>query len=190
MKPCQSPLYSQATSTNLMTLPSELHIQISTYLSYPDALALKHSSRHFYSIVFTGVRLKVEWLIERFEHKLECPMEKCSFSTDESFCNGRVCGIMERRRWHLECRPVRGGCLLFNGQTCRADFLPGWFKVRAQGKRRAVKVMESWGYEGRFPLLALSSSRVMRHWLIPCCIVFVIGILAVLLGLLWNFAQR
>ncbi|KAJ5954138.1 hypothetical protein N7501_008417 [Penicillium viridicatum] len=115
---------SQSTSANLMTLPSELHIQISTYLSYPDALALKHSSRYFYSIVFTGVRLKVDWLIDRFEHKLECPMEKCSFSTDESFCNGRVCGIMERRRWHLECQRVKGGCLIVNGQTCRTDLMP------------------------------------------------------------------
>ncbi|OQD90310.1 hypothetical protein PENSOL_c058G05184 [Penicillium solitum] len=124
MESLQFPSRSQSTSANLMTLPSELHIQISTYLSYPDALALKHSSRHFYSIVFTGVRLKVDWLIDRFEHKLECPMEKCSFSTDESFCNGRVCGIMERRRWHLECRRVKGGCLLVNGQTCRTDLMP------------------------------------------------------------------
>ncbi|KGO38967.1 hypothetical protein PEX1_007400 [Penicillium expansum] len=152
MEISNSPSGSQSTSTNLMTLPSELHIQISTYLSYPDALALKHSSRHFYSMVFTGVRLKVDWLIERFEHKLECPMEKCSFSTDESFCNGQVCGIMERRRWHLECRRVRGGCLLVNGQTCRTDFVPGWFKMRTQGKRTVVKVMESWGHEGLFPL--------------------------------------
>ncbi|KGO76615.1 hypothetical protein PITC_091380 [Penicillium italicum] len=141
---------SQSTSTNLMTLPSELHIQISTYLSYPDALALKHSSRHFYSMVFTGVRLKVDWLLERFEHKLECPMEKCLFSTDESFCNGQVCGIMERRRWHIECRRVKGGCLLVKGQTCRTDIVPGWFKVKAQGKRKVVRVMESWGHEGLF----------------------------------------
>lgn len=152
MEPSQSPSGPQSTSANLMTLPSELHIQISTYLSYPDALALKHSSRHFYSIVFTGVRLKVDWLIERFEHKLECPMEKCSFSTDESFCNGRVRGIMERRRWHLECRRVRNGCLLVNGQTCRSDLVPAWFKMRARGKRRVVKVVESWGLEGLFPL--------------------------------------
>ncbi|CAI7671217.1 unnamed protein product [Penicillium palitans] len=161
------PSRSESTSANLMTLPSELHIQISTYLSYPDALALKHSSRHFYSIVFTGVRLKVDWLIDRFEHKLECPMEKCSFSTDESFCNGRVCGIMERRRWHLECRRVKGGCLLVSGQTCRTDLMPGWFRMRAQGKRRAVKVMESWGHEA-----------------------LMIGIMAVLLNLLWHFSQR
>jgi hypothetical protein len=152
MEPSQHPSNSQFTSSNLTTLPSELHLQISTYLSYPDALALKHSSRHFYSIVNTGVRLKVDWLLERLERKLECPMEKCSFSTDESFCNGRVRGIMERRRWHLECRPVRNGCLLVNGQTCRSDLVPAWFKVKALGKRRAVKVMESWGHEGPLSL--------------------------------------
>ncbi|CDM34799.1 unnamed protein product [Penicillium roqueforti FM164] len=158
---------SQPTSANLMTLPSELHIQISTYLSYPDALALKHSNRHFYSSVFTGVRLKVAWLVERFKCGLECPMEKCSFSTDESFCNGRVRGIMERRRWHLECRQVGNGCLLVNGQTCPPHSVPAWFKVRAQAKRRVVKAVESWGHEA-----------------------FVIGIMAVLLNLLWHFAQR
>lgn len=68
---------------SLMALPTELHLQISSYLSYPDALALKHTCRHFYYLVYTGVHLKVDWLVERFERKLECPMEKCSFRTDE-----------------------------------------------------------------------------------------------------------
>ncbi|KAJ5624842.1 hypothetical protein N7510_001151 [Penicillium lagena] len=92
---------------SLTTLPSELHIQITTYLSYPDALALKHTSRHFYRLVYTGVHLKVNWLVERFERKLECPMEQCSFRTDESFCNWRIRRIMDRRRRHLECRATR-----------------------------------------------------------------------------------
>ncbi|KAJ5515032.1 hypothetical protein N7463_004584 [Penicillium fimorum] len=166
MEPSQSPPISQSIAS-LMTLPSELHIQISTYLSYPDALALKHSSRHFYSIVYTGVRLKVDWFVERFEHKLECPMEKCSFSTDESFCNGRVRGIMERRRWHLECRRARNGCLIVDGHTCQTNLMSGWFGVRVPGNRRAVKVLKSWGHEA-----------------------FLIGIMSVLLNLLWHFAQR
>lgn len=131
---------------NLMTLPSELHIQISTCLSYPDALALKHCSRHFYSIVYTGVHLKVDWLLERFERKLECPMEKCSFRTDESFCNERVRRIMERRRWHLECRRARGGCVVVDGGTCQTDLMPAWFKM--QVKRRAVRMVGAWGQEG------------------------------------------
>ena len=133
---------------NLMNLPSELHLQISTYLSYPDALALKHSNRHFYSMVYTGVHLKVDWLVERFERKLECPMEKCSFRTDESFCNGRVRGIMERRRWHLECKPVQGGCIVVHGRTCRTDMIPTWFRIKAQGKRRVARRVRSWGQEG------------------------------------------
>lgn len=133
---------------NLMNLPSELHLQISTYLSYPDALALKHSNRHFYSMVYTGVHLKVDWLVERFERKLECPMEKCSFRTDESFCNGRVRGIMERRRWHFECKPVQGGCIVVQGRTCRTDMIPTWFRIKVQGKRRVARRVRSWGQEG------------------------------------------
>ena len=54
-----------------MSLPTELHIQISSYLSYPDALALKHTNRHFYSLVYTGVHSKIDWLLWRFERKLE-----------------------------------------------------------------------------------------------------------------------
>ncbi|KAJ5819531.1 hypothetical protein N7474_005122 [Penicillium riverlandense] len=95
------------SNQSLTALPSELHIQIATSLSYPDALALKHTSRHFYSLVYTGVHLKVNWLVERFERKLECPMEQCSFRTDESFCNWRIRRIMDRRRRHLECRATR-----------------------------------------------------------------------------------
>lgn len=148
---------------NLMTLPSELHIQISTYLSYPDALALKHSSRHFYSIVYTGVHLKVDWLLERFERKLECPMEKCSFRTDESFCNGRVRRIMERRRWHLECRRARGGCVVVDGETCQTDLMPAWFKM--QVKRRAVRMVGAWGQEGLFVFFFMWF-LVVSGWLI------------------------
>ncbi|KAJ5294937.1 hypothetical protein N7508_009758 [Penicillium antarcticum] len=148
--------------SKLMTLPSELHIQISTYLSYPDALALKHSSRHFYSIVYTGVHLKVDWLLERFERKLECPMEKCSFRTDESFCNERVRRIMERRRWHLECRRSRGGCVVVDGGTCRTDLMPTWFRM--QGKRKVVRVLGVWGKEA-----------------------ILVGAMALLLNLLWQF---
>ncbi|KAJ5096832.1 hypothetical protein N7456_007553 [Penicillium angulare] len=121
--------------TLLLDLPSEIHMQIASLLSYPDALALKHTSRHFYSMVYTGVHLKVDWLVERFERKLECPMEKCSFRTDEAFCNGRVRRIMERRRWHLECRSVPGGCWVVEGQTCQKDLVSSWMRMyRTQDK--------------------------------------------------------
>lgn len=135
---------------NLMDLPSELHILISSYLPYPDALALRHTCRHFHSFVYTGVHLKVDWLVERFERKLECPMEKCSFRTDESFCNRRIRRIMERRRWHLECRRVAGGCWVIEGRTCQTDLMPSWLK--RQGPRKVAKTLYTWGREGGFLL--------------------------------------
>ncbi|CAI7641537.1 unnamed protein product [Penicillium bialowiezense] len=118
-------------------------------------------------MVYTGVHLKVDWLVERFESKLECPMEKCSFRTDESFCNDRVRGIMERRRWHLECKAAQGGCIVVHGRTCRTDVVPTWFRIKAQGKRKAVRRVRSWGQEALF-----------------------VGMIAVLLNLLWLAAQR
>jgi hypothetical protein len=127
---------------SLMNLPSELHIYISSYLPYPDALALKHTCRHFYSLVYTGVHLKVDWLVERFERKLECPMEKCSFRTDESFCNQRIRRIMERRRRHLECRRKTGGCLIIEGRTCQMDLVPTWLKRKGR-----VQLVKSLGTE-------------------------------------------
>lgn len=128
----------------LMDLPPELHLQISSFLSYPDALALKHTSRYFYAFVYTGVHLKVDWLVERFERKLECPMEKCSFRTDEAFCNWRIQKIMERRRRHLECPRSRGSCLVIEGKTCQMDLVPTWLK--RQGR---VKLLKAAGNEGR-----------------------------------------
>lgn len=112
----------------LLDLPSEIHMEIASLLPYPDALALKHTSRHFYYMVYTGVHLKVDWLVERFERKLECPMEKCSFRTDEAFCNDYIRRIMERRRWHQECRSIPGGCWVVEGQTCQSDMVQVWIK--------------------------------------------------------------
>ncbi|KAL4806582.1 hypothetical protein BDV18DRAFT_117863 [Aspergillus unguis] len=146
----------------LMALPTELHLHISTYLSYPDALALKHTCRHFYSLVYTGVHLKVDWLVERFERKLECPMEKCSFRTDEAFCNWRIRRIMERRRRHLECRGSKSGCLVIEGETCQVDFVPAWLKR-----------------QGRVEMLRAVSREVLIHVFMVVC-----------LQLLWISCQR
>ncbi|KAJ6109117.1 hypothetical protein N7486_001351 [Penicillium sp. IBT 16267x] len=140
--PTSLPQPTMTPKVLLLDLPSEIHMQIASFLSYPDALALKHTNRHFYNMVYTGVHLKVNWLVERFERKLECPMEKCSFRTDEAFCNERVRRIMERRRWHLECRRVPGGCWVVEGQTCRRDLIPSWFK-RNRGQER-VEYVGSW----------------------------------------------
>ncbi|KAL4952461.1 hypothetical protein BDW69DRAFT_167616 [Aspergillus filifer] len=144
--PTKIPLSMQAPSHfRLMDLPPELHIQIASYLTYPDALALKHTSRHFYSFVYTGVHLKVDWLVERFERKLECPMEKCSFRTDEAFCNWRIRKIMERRRRHLECGRSHRGCLIIEGQTCQMDLVPLWLKSKGR-----AKLMKAFGTEVLF----------------------------------------
>lgn len=127
----------QPCKHTLMNLPTELHYQISNHLAYPDALALKHTCRHFYNLVYTGVHLKIDWLVDRFEHKLDCPLEKCSFRTDEAFCNTRIRKIMERRRRHLECRRARGGCLVVFGRTCQMDLVPVWLK--RQGRIQLVR---------------------------------------------------
>ncbi|KAJ5490929.1 hypothetical protein N7539_002496 [Penicillium diatomitis] len=122
---------SRSRAIKLMDLPTELHMQIASLLPYPDALALKHTNRHFHQFVQTGVALKVDWLIERFENKLECPMEECCFRTDEAFCNWRIRRIMKRRRHHQECRRVAGGCKVVDGQTCHPGLIPPWFRKDA-----------------------------------------------------------
>ncbi|KAJ5204700.1 uncharacterized protein N7498_005579 [Penicillium cinerascens] len=138
---------------DMMNLPAELHMQIASYLS-----------RHFNSLVYTGVHLKVDWLVERFERKLECPMEKCSFRTDEQFCNWRIRRIMERRRRHLECRQVPGGCCVVDGKTCQKDLIP-WLK--RSGPRKVARTLATGG----------------REALIIC-------ILAFFMQLAWNLVQR
>lgn len=82
---------TQRLNTNLMDLPTELHLLISKELTYPDALSLKHTSRYFYNLVDTGVRLKVAWLMERRMLHLDCPNDrKCNLRTDLEFCRGSV----------------------------------------------------------------------------------------------------
>ncbi|KAH9221239.1 hypothetical protein DL95DRAFT_15844 [Leptodontidium sp. 2 PMI_412] len=103
------------------TLPTELHLQIASYLTYPDALSLKHTNRHLYGIVYTGVNLKVEWLIERRTLHLDCPHDKkCELGSDMRFCRGSVRLLMKRRREHGECDTREGGrgCLVFDTKVC------------------------------------------------------------------------
>lgn len=102
---------------SLLILPVELQLQISTSLPYPDALSLKHSCRHFYRLVDTGVRLKVTWLLDRKTSKLDIPKTKCILKTDEAFCSSReIRRFMERRRWHQECKG--GACAVVEGRNC------------------------------------------------------------------------
>jgi hypothetical protein len=89
----QSDNVREATGQQLsfMSLPTELHLQIASYLTYPDALSLKHTSQHFYGFVDAGVDLKVEWLIERRTLHLDCPHDKgCELGSDMRFCRGSV----------------------------------------------------------------------------------------------------
>ncbi|KAI0975064.1 F-box domain-containing protein [Xylaria arbuscula] len=104
----------------LGALPTELHILISKHLIYPDALSLKHTSRHFFYLVDTGVRLKVAWLMERRSLHLECPNDRrCDLRSDLGFCRGSVKMLMQRRREHLECESRPGlGCLVFGTTMC------------------------------------------------------------------------
>jgi hypothetical protein len=76
---------------SLSSLPPELHLLIASYLIYPDALSLKHTSRHFYHLVDTGIKLKIDWLVERRQLHLECPNNtKCDLGSDLRFCRGSV----------------------------------------------------------------------------------------------------
>lgn len=105
----------------LMDLPPELHLLISSHLPYPDALSLKHCNRYFYNTVYTGVALKIEWLIARKKLHLECPQDgPCMLNSDRDFCRGSVRLLMERRRQHGECEAMVGGrgCLVLGTKTC------------------------------------------------------------------------
>lgn len=103
----------------ILALPLELQLLIFRHLSYPDALALKHTSTHFYNLLNTNVRLKVAWLLERKERGLEWPQKMCVMKTDAAFCgNGEVREIMENRRAHGECAKGMGGCEVVVGGTC------------------------------------------------------------------------
>ena len=103
---------------SLEHLPTELHIQIASSLSYPDALALKHTNRHFYGLVKTDILLKVAWLLERKRLHLEWPAQTCDFKSDETFCVDGVRKLMKRRREHKECSFGNNGCKVVVGTLC------------------------------------------------------------------------
>ncbi|KAF4451799.1 F-box domain-containing protein [Fusarium austroafricanum] len=80
---------SSSPQRTFMSLPTEIHLAISKFLIYPDALSLKHTNAHFYSLVDTGINLKVEWLVERRSLHLECPNDRrCDLGSDLRFCRG------------------------------------------------------------------------------------------------------
>ncbi|ETS82867.1 hypothetical protein PFICI_04743 [Pestalotiopsis fici W106-1] len=127
----------QQPSPSLDDLPAEIHLLISKQLIYPDALSLKHTSRYFYSLVDTGIKLKVAWLMERRSLHLECPNDRrCDLGSDLKFCRGSVRLLMQRRREHMECESRPGlGCLVYGTHTClhRPQLRSRWAKwLRAQ----------------------------------------------------------
>lgn len=86
-----APRAGAGTGPTLLDLPPELHLQISRYLIYPDALSLKQTNRYFHALVFTGIALKVEWLVQRRSLHLECPSHtRCDLGSDLRFCRGSV----------------------------------------------------------------------------------------------------
>jgi hypothetical protein len=89
--PDTTPASSNGQRLELSTLPPEIHLAISQLLIYPDALSFKHTNRHFYGLVDTGVELKVEWLMQRRSLHLECPSSvRCDLGSDLRFCRGSV----------------------------------------------------------------------------------------------------
>lgn len=135
-------LLNKAKDTNLrafermhkqqfMHLPPELHLQIISYLSYPDALALKHTNSYFYSLVRTNVQSRRDWIIERLSLGLAVPWRRCELRTDESFCTWDVRRTMERRRRHLECKREEGGCLVVVGASCHGGTSEIYWRLRA-----------------------------------------------------------
>ncbi|EGU79153.1 hypothetical protein FOQG_05654 [Fusarium oxysporum f. sp. raphani 54005] len=120
-----------------MSLPTEIHLAISDFLIYPDALSLKHTNAYFYSLVDTGINLKVEWLVERRSLHLECPNDRrCDLGSDLRFCRGSVPLLMQRRREHVECESRPGlGCLVYGTKTCShrsllSRTLPRWMQIK------------------------------------------------------------
>lgn len=82
------------SGASFMDMPPEIHFLVSKELIYPDALSLKHTSRYFYGLVFTGVKLKVDWLVKRRMLHLDCPNDRrCNLRTDLEFCRGSVTSV-------------------------------------------------------------------------------------------------
>ncbi|CAN8102816.1 unnamed protein product [Discula destructiva] len=136
-----------------MDLPTEIHTLISKELIYPDALSLKHTSRYFYSLVDTGVRLKVAWLMSRRLLHLDCPKDrKCILKTDLEFCRGSVTLLMQRRREHMECESRPGlGCLVYDTPQCA--FRRDWRRTWRRRLRRQVTIELWWVLLAVIPLL-------------------------------------
>lgn len=156
------------------TLPPEIHELISKQLIYPDALSLKHTNRYFYNLVDTGIKLKIDWLVERRRLHLECPNDRrCDLGSDLRFCRGSVRYVfvalvldgegkltarfrllMQRRREHIECESRPGlGCLINGTKTCPHS---RQLKTRLKRWMRVRLSIEVWGLLLMLVVLGLS----------------------------------
>ncbi|KAH8680586.1 hypothetical protein BX600DRAFT_1581 [Xylariales sp. PMI_506] len=166
---CPGPEDSTSTTTTTSTaarprsgfarLPPEIHLMISQELIYPDALSLKHTCRYFYGVVDTGIKLKVDWLMQRRSLHLECPNDRrCDLGSDLKFCRGSVRLLMQRRREHMECNSRPGlGCLVFGTSICTRR---PQFKDRCARWLRSQLTIELW-----WILLALVPITVGWIWM-------------------------
>ncbi|KAK0715279.1 hypothetical protein B0H67DRAFT_553841 [Lasiosphaeris hirsuta] len=147
-----------------LTLPAEIHVLISQHLIYPDALSLKHTSAYFYNLVDTGVKLKIDWLVERRRLHLECPNnQRCDLGSDLRFCRGSVRLLMQRRREHIECESRPGlGCLIYGTSTCAQS---RQLKTRVRRWLRMRFTIEAWGLLVALVPLVLSWLVMYRYFL-------------------------
>ena len=158
------------TGPSLPSLPPEIQLGISQHLSYPDALSLKHTSRQFYNLVNTGVRLKVAWLIDRSRSGLECASQGKGLimKTDETFCaSGHVRRIMEGRRRHEECRERTWCVVLMCSESCGYG-----------GRRRDAGLR--WRWESWMRMFR--KGRGSSTWVV----VMMLAVMLVWLGRLWG----
>lgn len=128
---------SQPCKYNLLLLPTEIQDAITSFLPYPDLLALKHSHPHFYHMVITTKHQRTNWLRERAEQRLPLPQRTCRWNTDADFCRSEeIREFMQRRRWHLDCPRGKfgGGCLVIEGNDCSSIRLQNarkWYRTWA-----------------------------------------------------------
>jgi len=182
------PTHPSPLTYPLLHLPPELLLHLSSYLPYPDALALKHTHPALYPLIATCIRLKVSWLLDRKARCLSVPLNKCILKTDEAFCGcdgGEVRRIMEVRRAHGECGI--NGCregLMKEGEEGEGEGRV-WCEVvvgrRCEGPRagvgRGVRRGRLAGWVGRYGRGRVSYRLSALGWAL------VVLVLAVLIGM-------
>lgn len=138
------------TPISILGLPSDLLLEISPYLPYPDLLALRHTHPYFYhSPLLPGgstpraIRLRISWLVDRADRRLPLPQGSCNVKTDAEFCaNPEVRLIMRRRRKHADCREGRE-CEVTGGR-CLSSCLRSWWFGRVEVLVLGVAVALAW----------------------------------------------